>query len=388
MVEVIFWFALLIIIYVYLGYPALLVLLRPFFHKPLKADLDHTPAVSFVIAAFNEEAEIEAKLANCLAFNYPEQNIEIIVVSDGSEDRTAERVRHFIECHKDANVQLVELPRSGKMKALNQGVEIATGEILLLTDANAFAPQNSLRELISLFNDPSVGAATAIKYALKPGQQMVVQGEMSYWKYESRLKQMESDLGSCTGAEGAFYAIRRSLFPYLDEPAQADDLAISLRVICAGFRLVQCPRSIVFESIAEHADTEFQRKTRITNHSLRALFHLPRKLWYQGWFSLALISHKLLRYFLPPLFIVVLISNVLLVQQNLFYVITLTLQIAIYLLAGIGYLRLGKRLQAILPAWGAYYFVRSNIAIFYGLCSMLRGERCVAWRPRHGLSKD
>lgn len=388
MPEFVFWFSLLAIIYVYAGYPLIVALLGLLLHKPVKADPAYAPGVSIIIAAYNEESVIGEKLENCLALDYPAQNLEIIVVSDGSSDTTAERVRQISGKYTGRNIRLIELPRSGKMQALNEAAKTATGDVLVLTDANAFAPENSLRALTAAFNDPAVGCVTAIKSPLKPGQQPVAQGEAGYWRYESVLKQMESRLGSCTGAEGAFYAIRRTLYPYLQDPAQADDMAISLRAVLAGFRLVQSPGALVYEVAPEQAHTEFLRKARVTNHGLRALFNLREKLWLSGWFSVALISHKLLRYLLPSMFILLLLSNILLVQHNAFYTTTLLLQLAMGLLAGIGQLMPDSGRKTLPLIWMPYYFIRSNLAMLRGLVSVLRGERCTTWEPRHGLSRS
>ena len=388
MSEIIYWFCLLIILYVYAGYPLLVALLGLVLHKPVRTDPAYTPTVSIIIAAYNEESVIREKLENCLALDYPDQNLELIVVSDGSSDNTSERVRQISGQFTNRRIRLMELLRSGKMQALNEGAKAATGDVLVLTDANAFAPENSLRELTCAFNDPSVGCVTAIKAPLKPGQQPVAQGEAGYWRYESVLKQMESRLGSCTGAEGAFFAIRRKLYPYLQDPAQADDMAISLRVALAGFRLVQSPGALVYEVAPEQAHTEFLRKARVTNHGLRALINLRERLWLSGWFSVALISHKLLRYLLPSLLILLLLSNILLVQQNAFYATTLILQLALLLLAGIGQLLPDSGRKTLPLIWMPYFFIRSNMAMLHGLISVLRGKRCTTWEPRHGLSRS
>ena len=361
-----------VIVYVYFGYPLLLFILAKLRPRPVRRG-DVTPSLSLLIPVFNEERVIDQKLRNSLACNYP--RLEVIVVSDGSTDATSEIVRRH-------DVLLLELPRGGKAAALNAGAAAATGEVLVFTDANVELHRDALRVLARAFADDTVGGVSGKKKAvIRSGGDTTEVGENLYWRYEQWQKELESAFGSIYAADGALYAIRRELYVPIADPAQADDIAVSARVVLQGRRLILDPDAIAYEEPPVEGAEEFRRKIRVTNHSLRALFHLGSALWTSGFYSVQLLSHKLLRHLVPVFLVLLLLSNLLLARRPLFAA-ALAAQVAFYALAVLGALLRHSRLGASKLFSVPYYFCLVNAAALLGVLSILRGHRVRAWSPR------
>ena len=216
--ETIFWVSILMPIYVYAGFPTLLRAIGLVWSKAVRR-AEGTPRVTLVIAAYNEERSIRKKLENSLALDYPRDCLEIIVASDGSDDDTESIAFGF-----SPDVTVLSLPRRGKIHALNDAVERATGEVLVFTDANTDLSRSTLRAIAENFADPEVGGVVGNKvYSIESGSESVSHGESLYCRYDRWLKKLESALGSAVSGDGALYAIRRSLYPYLTEMAVTDD---------------------------------------------------------------------------------------------------------------------------------------------------------------------
>lgn len=377
----------LLCLYVYFGYPALIYVLsrlraRPVARGPVR------PSVSLIVAAFNEERVIEDKLRNSLDLDYPPERLEVIVVSDGSTDGTDDTVRGFERAHP-GRVRLVRLPRSGKAAALNAGVREATGEILALTDANSALERSSLAHLVENFADKNVGGVCGHKQqraadGADADADTTTGGENLYWRYDTWQKQLESRLGSIFAADGTLYALRRELYVPIEDPAQADDIAISARIVLQGRRLLYEPRAVAWEDAPTEGAEEFRRKVRVTHHSVRALLNLGPALWRSGFYSVELISHKLLRHLVPWFLIPLLLSNAWLATHNALFRVLLGLQALFYLLAGLGFALRHRRPGRWRPLSIPYYFTLVNAAAFVGVVSILRGRRLETWTPRGG----
>jgi len=380
-------------LYLYFGYPALLWLLSKLRPRPVRR-APVRPRVTVLIAAYNEEDVLAAKLDNTLGQDYPREGLEVLVASDGSTDATVDIARGYA----DRGVRVLELPRGGKARALNAGAEAARGEVLVLTDANALLAPGALAALVEPFADPEVGGVCGRKgfrrglFAVAAGdgggvspEDATAEGEGLYWRWDQWQKSLESRIGSVFAADGALYAVRRRLFVPIADPAQADDIAVSTRVVLQGFRLVEAAEARVFEEPPEEGRHELRRKVRVTNHSVRALLLLGRGLWTRGFYSLQLLSHKLLRHLVPFLLIPLFLSNLLLAPASPLFAGLLGLQIAFYGLGLAGFaLRHGATGRwAILSI--PYYFSMVNTAAFLGVLSLLRGERRERWTPRKGL---
>lgn len=370
--------------YLYAGYPLLLWVRSRWFPRPVGA-APFEPPVTMVIPVFDEERVLAGKLENSLGLDYPRDRLEILVVSDGSTDRSEEIAR----AHASRGVRLLALPRSGKGAALNAGAAAARHEILVLTDANGMLDPGSLRRLLEPFADPEVGGVCGHKrYRLGRGADATEVGENLYWRFDTWQKRLESAAGSVFAADGTLYALRRSLYVPLAELAQADDIAISTRVALAGRRLVYAPEAVVWEEAPEEGAAEFRRKIRVTNHSVRALLGLGTRLWSAGFYSLELVSHKLLRHLAPFFLVPLALASAVLAPRGGLFAAAAIAQAAFYLLAAAGWLLrrtpAGRSRLLSVPS----YFVMVNAAALLGVLSVLRGERRRAWTPRQGLGSS
>lgn len=377
----VFVIALAATVYIYFGYPALIFLVSRLRPRPFRRGGE--PTVTVLIPVYNEEGVIAEKIANTLALDYPPERLETLVVSDGSTDGTEEIVRRFGE-----KVRLLTLPRSGKAFALNEGARAARGEILVLTDANTLLEPGSLRPLVDPFADPSVGGVCGNKKQRPPaGADTTAEGENLYWRWDKWQKALESRAGSIFAADGTLYAVRKELYVPIADPAQADDIAISARVVLQGRRLLYEPRAVAWEEAPAEGRDELWRKVRVTNHSVRALWNLGRGLWTSGFYSVELLSHKFFRHLVPFFLIPLFLSNAVLAASGppVFRVLFAG-QVLFYGLALAGFALRGTRLGRAKPFTVPYYFCLVNAAAFLGVLSILRGRRLRAWTPRSGLS--
>lgn len=371
-------------VYIYFGYPALIFVVSRLRPRPFRRGGE--PTVTVLVPVYNEERVIAEKLANTLALDYPPERLEALVVSDGSSDGTEAAVRRF-EHEFGGRVRLLTLPRSGKAFALNEGARAARGEILVLTDANTLLETGSLRSLVEPFADPVVGGVCGNKKQRPPaGADTTAEGENLYWRWDKWQKSLESRAGSIFAADGTLYAVRKNLYVPIADPAQADDIAISARVVLQGYRLLYEPRAVAWEEAPAEGREEFRRKVRVTNHSVRALWKLGRGLWTSGFYSVELLSHKLFRHLVPFFLIPLFLSNAVLAAGGApVFRILFAGQMLFYGLALAGFALRGTRLGRAKPFTVPYYFCLVNAAAFLGVLSILRGRRLQAWTPRSGL---
>lgn len=363
-------------VYVYFGYPALIWLLARLRPRPVRKG-DSRPMMSLIVPLFNEEKVVEQKIRNTLAIDYPA--MEVIFISDGCTDRTEEIVKR----HQSEVVRLLALRRGGKAAALNAGVAAARGEVLVFTDANVDLAPDALAVLARSFADPEVGAASGRKkYVVRSGTDTTEKGENLYWRYDQWQKELESSIGSIFAADGTLYAVRRSLYVPIADPAQADDIAISTRVVLQGYRLVFDREAIAYEEAPVEGSDEFRRKIRVTNHSVRALLNLGSALWSSGFYSVELLSHKLVRHLIPFFLVPLLLASFYLAIDRPLFRLMLLLQLLFYGLAVAGALLRHRPVGALRIFSVPYYFCLVNAAAFFGVLSMLRGRRVHAWTPR------
>jgi cellulose synthase/poly-beta-1,6-N-acetylglucosamine synthase-like glycosyltransferase len=376
-VEIIFWTAVVAIVYTYAGYPLLLMLISRFRRKPVLRR-EFTPAVTVIIAAYNEERDLAAKLENTLALDYPKSKLEIIVTSDCSTDRTDEIVHSFaprgVRLHRQTE-------RLGKTAAQNAAVEKATGEILLFSDATTHYRADVLRLLMRSFADESVGCATGNVIYAHDADSSVSHGTRSYWNYEFLLKKHESAITSLIGVCGCMYAVRRSAYVPLYHEACSDFL-VATTMVRQGLRAVYEPEAVCVEEPNAKANKELAVRVRIIAQTLADLWRNRDVLnpFRKGFYAVQLLSHKVLRYLVPLFLIVLLITSGLLVFKSLFYATFFIAQIGFYLAAAASALmiRLGvnSRLLA-LPQ----YFVITNVACLIALFKLVSGERYIKWEP-------
>jgi cellulose synthase/poly-beta-1,6-N-acetylglucosamine synthase-like glycosyltransferase len=373
--ELLFWVAFGIVAYVYAGYPvALWALATIGGARRVQTGVD-LPTVTLLISAFNEDDVIAAKLENTLSLDYPSELLQILVVSDASDDQTDAIVASFAS----RGVALVRMPeRSGKTLGLNAALRQASGDVVVFSDANAMYERDALRMLVRNFADAEVGAVVGESGYTAPARESQ-RSEGAYWKYEIFIKRFESALGSVVGGDGAVYSIRRSLFV----PMRADalsDFVNPLQIARAGYRVVYEPAARCWESAADDFGKEFRRKVRIVNRAWRALLSmaaLMNPIRYGG-FAIALISHKLLRWLVPLFLVVLLFANAALALRSLFYGLVLAGQCLFYLLALLGWL---MRTRPWLPRMVSipYYFCLVNVASAIGILDAYRGKTYTTW---------
>jgi cellulose synthase/poly-beta-1,6-N-acetylglucosamine synthase-like glycosyltransferase len=365
------------VVWVYAGYPLLLAALGRIHPRPRERSPTHK-AVSVLVAAHNEEGVIEAKVENVRATDYPQHLIEIVVVSDGSTDGTVEAAR------RAGADSVLDLPRVGKITALNAGVEAADGEILVFTDADSFLRPDTLNELLANFADPVVGGVSANEVsgtgADAPG---VARGEGAYWRYEQWIKRLEDRVGSAVSASGRLYAVRRSLFRPSTVTSGTDDFVISTQVLKAGRRLAFDEHTFVQVDSPDDAGSEFRRKVRVMNRGLRAAFSLGELLlpWRGGFYSVQVLSHKVLRRTLPFFLLTAVVACIWLTMVSPVWWLVLGPQLAFYGLATAGWAGRTRGWGRARPLWVAYYFCLVNLAAAAAVVSVVGGVRFERWDP-------
>lgn len=287
--DTLFWLCLGGLVYAYLGYPLLLACARPFAARAYAAGAQ-APQVSVIVAAHNEADVIMDKIRNFLALDYPAERKQLIVISDGSSDGTDEIVQTF----QDERIVLIrQEPQAGKSSALNRGVEAASGEVLVFTDANSMFSAEALRHLVAPFVDPRVGATSGVlQYEADEGSS----GEGLYWRYEQEVKKLESAMGRLLGANGAIYAIRRELVPRL-HPLDVNDFRVPYEALLRGRHVILASEATASERAAPSVGDEMARKVRIMSRALPMFFSLAVPTLARGRLFVAweLLSHKILR---------------------------------------------------------------------------------------------
>ena len=377
MLIAVFWAALLLVVYTYLIYPVLLWLLAAGRKMPEYAPLSEWPASSLIIAAYNEEATLRAKLENALAMDYPAEQLDIIVVSDASTDATDHIAAEFAE--RGVRLHRQEA-RGGKTEAQNAGVRLARGQFLAFSDANSMYAPSALKRLLAPFADERIGCVCGELQYANPDEQGAGKGEGLYWRYEQFLKRRESLLSSTLGANGAIYALRRELFVELRGDIISDFVA-PLHAWQRGFRIAYEPTAVATEYSSVRFGDEFHRRRRIVSRSLYGLWTEVAVLnpFAHFFFAFQMFSHKLLRWLVPVWLLVVLAVNIPLAASQ-YYGLLLALQVAFYGLAALGLLLpewLGRYWLFYVPA----YFTATNWGTLLGLLSFLTGRRNHVWQP-------
>lgn len=360
-------------VYSYAVYPAVLAVLGFFFSREV-AVKESEPMVTLIISARNEEKVIGEKIENSLNLDYPKHKLEIMVVSDDSTDRTDERVRGF---EKNGVILLSNLPRRGKTPGLNEAIPIAKGEVIVFSDADSIYESNAIRNMVRALGDPGVGLVTgSTRYISGAG---IADTSGFYTRLEKRIKLLESSLGSCVGADGAIFAVRKSLYAPLRDD-DINDLVIPLEVVKKGYRVILREDIICFEPASENTGKEFKRQARITNRTLRAIFRRVALMnpFKFPLFSFQIISHKLIRLSVPIFMLILFPLNFALLWDGTLYMLLFAGQSAFYFVALAGFLierSGGKGGAMILP----YHFVMVNASIFIGWMKFLSGNKQVTW---------
>jgi poly-beta-1,6-N-acetyl-D-glucosamine synthase len=363
-----------LVAFTFVGYPALVALLARVRPRPVRTLEGYEPSVSLIVAAYNEEDVIVWRLANIADLDYPTDRLEVIVVADGSEDDTAELARAI------GQTKVLHQPvRAGKRAAIERGVAAATGEILLLTDANNRFTPETLRELVAPFGDPSVGVVTGRKAIDDEAGRPLDRAEGLYWRYESRIKAWESAVGSTTGVAGEILAFRREAFQFVQPGTMNEDFVQAMLAALDGWRVVYAPRAVSLERASATMTDEATRRSRLTTGRWQALrMLLPSLLRRRPLLALQVISHKGLRPLVPFALIVALVSNTLLALDQRWAGWLLVLQLAFYNAALLGWLAesVGRRSRVL---YVPYYFCRMHLAGLAGFRDFASRRHEAVW---------
>ena len=366
--QVLFWLTVATLLYTFLGYPLLIGLLARCVRRPVR-QAEITPGVTLLIPAYNEAPVIARKIENSLALDYPPEWLEIVVVTDGSDDETVD----ITASYADRGVRLYhQSQRQGKIAAINRVMPQVEHEIVVFSDANAMIERGALRALVRNFADPSVGGVAGEKRVLSGGEGL-------YWRYESFLKRCDSALSSVMGAAGELFAIRRCLFepPPLD--TLLDDFVISLRLVEAGWRVVYEPEAFVTEEPSPTLEGEWRRRTRNAAGGFQAIRRLSGLLNpAYGRIAWQYLSHRVLRWAVTPFLLpLVYVLNLPLLEWP-FYRLIFLVQTAFYAAALLGY-ALTRHGMKRGPLYAVFYFCFTNLVAIAGFWRYITGTQPVTW---------
>jgi len=376
-VEVVFWLSVAVVAYAYFGYLLLLILLSKVRPKRLITK-SWTPSVSVIIAAYNEQRDLAAKLENTLSIDYPKSHLEIIVTSDCSSDRTDEIAREFaprgVRLHRQQT-------RLGKTAAQNAAVLQANGEIIVFSDATTHYQPDVLRLMMPAFADQSVGCVTGRVIYRDDKESSVGSATQSYWNYEFLLKQHESNVCSLIGVCGCMYAVRKSAYVPLYNDA-CSDFIIATTMVEQGLRAVYVPEAVCLEQPNRKAERELATRVRIISQTFADLWRNRSALnpFRSGFYAVQLWSHKILRYLVPVFLIAIFISSGFLAARHPLYAAVFALQVGFYLVALVSALleKIGWNVRLLaLPQ----YFVITNLASLIAFVKFISGESYTRWEP-------
>lgn len=377
MIELLFWFLVALILYVYFGYPLLLLIVSNLRPAPPVQKADITPTVSLIVAAYNEEQVIAQKIENSLSLHYPKDKLEVIVASDGSTDRTNE----IVSAYAGQGVRLVALNANrGKSSAQNAAVDVARGEILLFSDATGMYEGNLLAALVPYLADHTVGCVAGRPCYRNVDLTATSRGEGAYLRYELLIRSLESRFGNLVSTSGTVLAVRACVFEPLDE-AVGEDLVLPMKAAIRGFRTIHAPEVVSSETVTTSSDGMLRTRIRVTAKDLRGVLlnrSILNPLRHPG-YAWGLVSHKLLRWFVPVLAIAALMTNLALLGIA-FYRLVLLMQAGLYLVAFCGHLwqKRGNPPQLLNFA---YIFCLYNLAALLALGRVAGGKVSGRWQP-------
>ena len=378
--TILFFGSLLTIFYIYIGYPMVVTFFASIFKRRVMAGVYH-PTVTILIAAYNEERSIRSTLENKLALNYPNDKFEVLVVSDGSTDRTDEIVREYAA----RGVRLIrQEPRQGKTSGLNRAVPEAHGEVLVFSDANSIYEPGALTKLVESFSDPTVGYVTGKMIYHNPDGSGIGDGCSAYMKYENFLRKMETDIGSIVGVDGGIDAVRRKLYQPMN-PDQLPDFVLPLKVVDQGYRVVYEPEAVLVEPSLQTSEDEYRMRVRVSLRALWALKDMRHLLSFRKFriFAWQLWSHKVLRYCCFMFLVLCYVSNIFLWEMHWLYEILFCAQTLMYLIFVVQLLFRtdGQKCRIF---YLIHYFMLLNVASAHASAKFLVGQKQIIWTPRKG----
>ena len=395
LIKILFLLSIIVVSWTYLGYPLSLWTFCKITSKKKHLDLEYAPKVSIIIPTYNEEKTIKEKLENCLDLEYDIHNIEILVVDSASTDNTRTIVKEFIEKQKNSKIRLItEKTRKGKAAAVNKALQISEGEIVLITDANAFMESNTLKELMKHFADPKVGGVEG-KYILKiQSNHNVSHGESFFRKLENWIREKETRIDSVFSMVGEISSFRKEIIDKLDENIIAEDYEMSIRIRKNGYKLVHEPNAVVWEYAPGNLKDEIIQKKRRVIGTIQVLLKHYNVVFNPkyGIYGMYIIpSHSLIRVVSPfflllaffssfgyyhmtgstlMLYFIILEIVMLLIEfLNIVFKI-FNFQIKNTIFISINYFLISQ----IIVLWGWYDFIRGNYKVTWEKIASSRGE--------------
>jgi len=376
----IFWLTILLLIHAYILYPASLRIFTWFKSKPKSRKPGPFPSVSILISAYNEEKVIAERIENIKSLEYDFNQVELIIGSDCSSDKTNEILNRKNQEHSWIRTQIFS-SRRGKAAVLNDLAHLAKNEILVFTDANTKFEKDALLQLVSKFSNEKVGGVCGRLVLEEPKTNFdKTNKERLYWKYETQLKKLEGDLGILIAANGGIYGIWKKLFTKFPvDEAVTDDLYQTLAVLNRGYNFLYAFEAVASEDVSKEIITEFRRKIRFAATNFQTLKFFKGLLFRNKiMLSYALWSHKVIRWFVPLILMLLLITNILLINFSQLYYIIFIVQASFYISAFIGYILNVTKVNISFFSL-IYYYVLTNLALLIGLFNFLSKKHAYTW---------
>lgn len=391
--EILFWILLFLVFYTYIGYGMVLYILlkvkQLFCRKKAQPVLPENPEayqeVTLMICAYNEEDIIKEKMENIRQLNYPKDKLCVMWVTDGSNDHSNELLSQY-----DGITLVTSTERKGKAAAMQHGLEVNKAPFVIFTDANTMLNAEAITEIMTLFLHEDVGCVSGEKrVAARHEGQVAAEGEGMYWKYESKLKQWDSDLYSAMGAAGELFAVRMSCYKPAPSNALLDDFMISMLILRNGHKIAYTSKAYAMEFGSASMHEESKRKRRIAAGGLQSVWWLRDMMnpFRSPIVAFQFVSHRVLRWSITPFALLALIPlNIILVVQNAgwIYILIGILQIIFYVAALSGYvLELTGRKNKLL--YIPYYFMFMNLNVFQGMSYLRTHKSSGTWeKARRG----
>lgn len=376
--QILFWALIALVIFTYLGYPVSLIVLKKLGFRSDKSisQSEEMPTMAFVVAAYNEADCIRDKIKNTFQLGYEKDKLQIVIVTDGSNDQTVAIVREY------DGITLYHQPeRRGKVAAINRIMPFLDAEVIVLSDANTTLNQEALTCIGKAFQDENVGAVSGEKIVISNESDDATASEGLYWKYESTLKKWDSELNTMVGCAGELMSFRRNLYQQVEEDTYIEDFVMSMRIAAAGYRVVYCPEAKAYELPSASIGDEMKRKVRIAAGGLQAIGRLRNVLnpFRHGMLTYQYIGHRVLRWTLTPLSLPLLVVvNMILFESSWGYEFLMYAQIVFYSFAILGNYLKRKQIK-VKGLFVPYYFIIMNYAVFLGMIRLIKGRQQVTW---------
>jgi cellulose synthase/poly-beta-1,6-N-acetylglucosamine synthase-like glycosyltransferase len=376
----IFWLTIALLIHTYINYPLTLWIITLFKSEAIKVKPSSLPSVSILISAYNEEKVIDDRIENIKNLDYDFSKVELIIGSDCSSDETNKILNQKSRDYNWIKTRIYT-NRRGKANVLNDLVQIAQNEFLVFTDANTKFEKDALINLVSGFNDDKVGGVCGRLILEEPKDNFDKSNrEKLYWKYETQIKKLEGKLGILIAANGGIYAIKKNLFiKFSSDKAITDDLYQTFAILNQDYNFLYAFDAVAIEETSKEIITEFRRKVRFASTNFQTMSYFKKLLFGNKFIlSYALWSHKIFRWFVPVLGILLFLSNLLLLNYGRIYNIIFIIQSAFYASAFIGFIFNLLKINASIFSV-VYYYILTNLALLIGFIKFLFGKQAYTW---------